>query len=156
MFFTKLYLTFFYSGLSKKASGTVGSIAALPFAYLTLFYLNQFYLIIFSLIIFFISIKIIDNYEKIVKIHDSKEIVIDEVCGVFLAIGLSYNNHFWHFILAFILFRFFDITKPSIIGKVDKKINGGLGVMLDDLLAGFFAAMLCLIFQGLLKNMNLF
>lgn len=153
MFLTKIYLTFFYTGLSKKASGTIGSVAALPFAYLTLYYLNQFYLTVFSLIIFFISIKIIDNYEKVIKIHDAKEIVIDEVCGVFLAIALSYNNHLWHFILAFILFRFFDITKPSIIGRIDKKVKGGLGVMLDDLLAGFFAAMLCLIFQGLLAKL---
>lgn len=145
---TKLYLTFFYSGLSPVASGTVGSIVALPFAYLALLYANKSTLILLSIAIFIASIKIIDEYEKTHE-HDAKEIVIDEVCGVFLAIGISFNNEWWHFVLAFLFFRFFDITKPSIIGKVDKRLKGGLGVMLDDLLAGFFAGLLCLIFQGI-------
>lgn len=144
----KLYLTFFYSGLSPVASGTVGAIAALPFAYLLLIYAEKMTLLLLSLAIFIMSIKTIDEYEQ-THGHDPKEIVIDEVCGVFLAIGLSYNNEIWHFILAFVLFRFFDITKPSIIGRVDKNIKGGLGVMLDDLLAGFFAGLLCLVIQGI-------
>ncbi|WP_267524777.1 phosphatidylglycerophosphatase A [Campylobacter sp. MG1] len=147
----KFYLTFFYSGLSPFASGTCGTIAALPFAYLILFYLAKSTLIISSVAIFILSTKIIDEYEKSHN-HDSKEIVIDEVAGVFLAIGLSYNNEWWHFILAFLLFRFFDITKPSVIGRVDKKVKGGLGVMLDDMLAGFFAGMLCLVIQGIYKQ----
>lgn len=144
----KFYLTFFYSGLIPVASGTFGTIAALPFAYLILIYIAKSTLIIFSIAIFVLSIKLIDKYEKN-HTHDAKEIVIDEVAGVFLAIGLSYNNEWWHFVLAFVFFRFFDITKPSIIGRIDKKVKGGLGVMLDDMLAGFFAGLLCLVIQGM-------
>lgn len=147
----KLYLTFFYSGLSPVASGTMGTIAALPFAYLLLIYTAKSTLILLSIAIFLASITIIDDYEKTHE-HDAKEIVIDEVCGVFLAIGMSFNGSWWHFALAFVLFRIFDITKPSVIGRVDKRIKGGLGVMLDDLLAGFFAGLLCLIIQGIYLN----
>ncbi len=143
----KFYLTFFYSGLSPYASGTIGSIVALPFAYLILFYTAQSTLLMVAIAIFVFSIKIIDDYEK-THAHDSKEIVIDEVCGVFLAIGLSFNGEWWHFLLAFVFFRLFDITKPSIIGRIDKNVKGGLGVMLDDVLAGIFAGLLCLVVQG--------
>lgn len=57
--------------------------------------------------------------------------------------------------MAFVLFRLFDITKPSIIGKIDKKVKGGLGVMLDDMLAGLFAGLLSTVIYGFLLKFNL-
>ncbi|MCR2088230.1 phosphatidylglycerophosphatase A, partial [Campylobacter upsaliensis] len=71
------------------------------------------------------------------------------------AIAASAENSLLNFVLAFIFFRFFDITKPSIIGKIDKKVKGGLGVMLDDMLAGLFAGLLCAVIYGFLLKFNL-
>ncbi|MDX2323571.1 phosphatidylglycerophosphatase A [Campylobacter hepaticus] len=153
----KLFLTFFYSGCTKKASGTFGTTAALIPAFFILKYLGISTLFLLSILIFIISIRIIDDYEKQTGIHDDKHIVIDEVAGVFLAcaIAASAENSIINFIMAFILFRFFDITKPSLIGKIDKKVKGGLGVMLDDMLAGLFAGLLSSIIYGFLIRFNL-
>lgn len=95
--------------------------------------------------------------KKKTGIHDDKHIVIDEVAGVFLAcaIAASVENSIVNFVLAFVLFRLFDITKPSIIGKIDKKVKGGLGVMLDDMLAGLFAGLLSAVIYGFLLKFNL-
>ncbi|MBK1971805.1 phosphatidylglycerophosphatase A [Campylobacter sp. TTU-622] len=150
----KLYLTFFYSGCTKKASGTFGTIAALIPAFFILKYLGIQTLFLLSILICIASIRVIDNYEKETKIHDDKHIVIDEVAGVFLALAI-FGNTLFAFLLSFILFRMFDILKPSIIGIVDKKFKGGLGVMLDDMLAGLFAGLLSAVIYGILNHFNL-
>ncbi|TQR60684.1 phosphatidylglycerophosphatase A family protein [Campylobacter troglodytis] len=146
----KLFLTFFYSGCSQIAPGTCGSLAALIPAYLILKYLSIESLFLLSFLIFLVSIKIIDKYEQESLTHDDKQIVIDEVAGLFLALSLSAwaSASYFSLLLAFVLFRLFDIVKPSIIGKVDKKIKGGLGVMGDDMLAGLFAGLLSAIIYG--------
>ena len=146
----KFYLTFFYSGLSKFAPGTCGTAAALVPAFLVLRYLSVETLFLLSMLIFCVSIKIIDDYERSTHTHDSSHIVIDEVAGLFLTASLIawVSNSLFSLMLAFVLFRFFDITKPSIIGKVDKKVSGGLGVMGDDMLAGLFAGLLGAIIYG--------
>ncbi|TEY03058.1 phosphatidylglycerophosphatase A [Campylobacter sp. US33a] len=149
----KFYVTFFYSGCVKKAPGTFGTLAALIPAFFILKYLGITTLFLLSFLIFFVSIKIIDEYEKQSGIHDDKHVVIDEVAGVFLALAICGNTLFT-FILSFILFRIFDITKPSIIGKIDKKTKGGLGVMLDDMLAGAFAGLLCAIIYGVMMKFD--
>ncbi|TKX32949.1 phosphatidylglycerophosphatase A family protein [Campylobacter aviculae] len=153
----KIFLTFFYSGCSPKAPGTFGTIAALIPAFFILKYLEITTLLLLSFLIFIISIRIIDDYENKTGIHDDKHIVIDEVAGVFLAcaIAASSANSLLNFLMAFIFFRFFDITKPSIIGKIDKKVKGGLGVMLDDMLAGLFAGLLSAVIYGILLQFNL-
>lgn len=146
----KLYLTFFYSGLSKFAPGTCGTAVALIPAFLVLRYLSVETLFLLSFLIFFISIKIIDDYERKTATHDSGMIVIDEVAGLFLTASLIawVSNSLFSLVLAFVLFRLFDIAKPSIIGKVDKNVKGGLGVMGDDMLAGLFAGLLGAIIYG--------
>lgn len=144
----KLFLTFFYSGLSPLAPGTCGSIAALLPAYIVLFYLGPTTLFLLSILLFVVAIKPINEYEKETNKHDDKSIVIDEVAGVFLACAISGAN-IYTFFLSFVFFRVFDITKPSVIGKVDKKCKGGLGVMGDDMLAGLFAGLLSSICHGL-------
>ncbi|QWU79645.1 phosphatidylglycerophosphatase A [Campylobacter novaezeelandiae] len=150
----KLYLTFFYSGCVKKASGTSGTLAALIPAFFILKYLGMQTLFLLSILIFIASIRIIDDYEKQSGIHDDKHIVIDEVAGVFLALAI-FGNTVFAFLLSFVLFRVFDILKPSIIGVVDKKFKGGLGVMLDDMLAGLFAGLLSAVIYGILNHFNL-
>ena len=147
----KIFLTFFYVGLSPFAPGTCGTAAALIPAFFVLKYLSVETLFLLAFLIFFVSIKIIDDYEKTTQTHDSGCIVIDEVAGLFLSASIIAwaSNSLFSLVLAFFLFRFFDIAKPSIIGKVDKKVRGGLGVMGDDMLAGFFAGLLGAIIYGI-------
>lgn len=70
--------------------------------------------------------------------HDPSSIVLDEVCGYLVSFFLIPLTAF-NLILVFIIFRFFDILKPYPIGLIDRKVKGGLGVVLDDLLAGVYA-----------------
>ncbi len=137
----KVFLTFFYSGLLPKAPGTWGSIAGAIVGYFILKYLGLQTLFLLTILISIVAIKEIDMYEKEVGIHDSSEIVIDEVAGVWLAFCISGATTL-QLIFGVIFFRIFDIWKPSIIGRIDRDVNGGLGVMGDDLLAGIFAGIL--------------
>ncbi|MCP4970088.1 MAG: phosphatidylglycerophosphatase A [Arcobacter sp.] len=138
----KFFLTVFYSGLSKKAPGTVGSFVSLLLGLLLLQFLDVSTLFLLSLLVTVIAVKQIDIYEKEVGEHDSKEIVIDELAGMWLALsicGITNDNMIIMSILAFAFFRLFDIWKPSIIGRIDKNVKGGWGVMGDDILAGLAA-----------------
>jgi len=159
----RVFLTLFYSGLSKWASGTIGSIVALILALFILNYLPLSTLFALSVLIFIVALKEIDKYEKESKTHDDKEIVIDELVGMWIALvvcgvginGVMDNSEYLKAFLAFLAFRYFDIFKPSIIGKVDKNIKGGLGVMGDDVLAGFFGGLLVNVLYALFNKLNL-
>lgn len=142
----ELFLTLFYSGKSPFASGTIGSIVAfiigLPIAY---FSAETIFLL--AVLIGVIAIKQIDIYEKNGGIHDDKSIVIDELVGMWLAMGIVGGKGFdvIEMFGTFILFRIYDITKPSIIGKIDREVKGGLGVVGDDALAGIIAGLSALL-----------
>lgn len=138
----KLFLTFFYTGLMPKAPGTAGTIAGAVVAYIILQFFSIETLMLLTIFISIISIDVINKYEKKSGIHDNQIIVIDEVAGVWLAICLSLSVGIVQILLCVIFFRIFDITKPSIIGKIDKHVKGGLGVMGDDLVAGIVAGIL--------------
>ncbi|ADL13028.1 phosphatidylglycerophosphatase A family protein [Acetohalobium arabaticum] len=132
----KLLATGFYSGLSPIAPGTVGTIAALVFAFIWL----QKYTINFAFILFFvIAGTLISQWaEELYGVKDAAQIVIDEWAGFFIAVfGLGVDN----FIPAFILFRIFDILKPPPIKNL-QQFHGGIGIMLDDILAGLMANVL--------------
>ena len=138
----KLFLTLFYSGLSPKAPGTAGSIVALFMGMILLQFVHESTLFLLAMLVTAVAIKQIDLYEKEVGEHDSKEIVIDELAGMWIALsiaGITSDNLFVLSFLAFAYFRLFDIWKPSIIGKIDAKVKGGWGVMGDDLVAGIAA-----------------
>ena len=142
MNFRKFFLTVAYSGLSPKAPGTVGSFVALILGILLLEFFHSSTLFLLSVLVSVVAIKQIDIYEKEVGIHDSSEIVIDELAGMWIALsicGINSQNIIFLAPLAFIFFRLFDIYKPSIIGRIDKNVKGGLGVMGDDIVAGIFA-----------------
>ena len=147
----KLYLTFFYSGLSVAPLCAPGTAAALVPAFLILRFISVETLFLLAFLVFFVSIKIIDDYERKSRTHDSSHIVIDEVAGLFLTASIIawVSNSLFSLVLAFFLFRFFDIAKPSIIGRVDKNVSGGLGVMGDDMLAGLFAGLLGAVIYGI-------
>jgi phosphatidylglycerophosphatase A len=138
----KLFLTLFYSGLSPKAPGTVGSILSLILGLLLLQIIDVSTLFLLSLLVTVFAVKQIDIYEKEVGVHDGKEIVIDELAGMWLTLsicGITQDNMIIMGVLAFAFFRLFDIWKPSIIGRIDKNVKGGWGVMGDDILAGLAA-----------------
>ena len=138
----KIFLTLFYVGLIKKAPGTFGSIVSLFIALLLLQYLSLSNLFMLCVLITIISVKQINIYEKYTKQHDNKEIVIDELVGMWLTLiiaNINIDNMIYIAPLSLIFFRIFDIYKPSIIGKIDKKTQGGWGVMADDIVAAIFA-----------------
>lgn len=138
----KFFLTVGFSGLSPKAPGTVGSFVSLIIGLFLLEFLHVSTLFLLSLLITVIAIKQIDIYEKEVGAHDGKEIVIDELAGMWITLsicGINSSNILYMAPIAFLFFRLFDIWKPSFIGKIDRDVKGGLGVMGDDVVAGIAA-----------------
>ncbi len=101
-----------------------------------------------------IAIAQIDKEEEESKIHDSSYIVIDELVGMWLAMAIS-GLSLAGVILSFIFFRIYDITKPSFIGKIDKEVKGGLGVVADDALAGVLAGLSVLLVINILGFFNI-
>ena len=138
----KFFLTVGFSGLSPKAPGTVGSFVSLIIGLFLLEFLHVSTLFLLALLITVVAIKQIDIYENEVGAHDGKEIVIDELAGMWITLaicGINSSNILYMAPIAFLFFRLFDIWKPSIIGKIDRDVKGGLGGMGDDVVAGIAA-----------------
>ncbi|GAA6829338.1 phosphatidylglycerophosphatase A [Helicobacter pylori] len=146
------FLTLFFSGYSKKAPGTIGSLVALLLGLpVLIFSANTLFLA--AILIGLIAIAQIDKEEEESKIHDSSYIVIDELVGMWLAMAIS-GLSLAGVVLSFIFFRIYDITKPSFIGKIDKEVKGGLGVVADDALAGVLAGLSALLVINILGFFN--
>jgi len=127
----------FGSGLIPFMPGTFGSLAALPLL-IPFLYLPPATLLIAAVLASVIGIYLCGKTADDMQVHDHGSIVWDEVAGIlltFLWVPLS----LWTVVAGFLLFRFFDIVKPWPIGPVDKYVNGGLGIMLDDIIAGLMA-----------------
>ncbi len=107
-----------------------------------------------AVLIGLIAIAQIDKEEEESKIHDSSYIVIDELVGMWLAMAIS-GLSLAGVILSFIFFRIYDITKPSLIGKIDKEVKGGLGVVADDALAGVLSGLSVLLAINILGFFNI-
>ncbi|GAA7661083.1 phosphatidylglycerophosphatase A [Helicobacter pylori] len=147
------FLTLFFSGYSKKAPGTIGSLVALLLGLpVLIFSANTLFL--GAVLIGLIAIAQIDKEEEESKIHDSSYIVIDELVGMWLAMAIS-GLSLAGVVLSFIFFRIYDITKPSLIGKIDKEVKGGLGVVADDALAGVLAGLSTLLVINILGFFNI-
>lgn len=101
-----------------------------------------------------IAIIQIDKEEEETKRHDSSYIVIDELVGMWLAMAIS-GLSLAGVVLSFIFFRIYDITKPSLIGRIDKEVKGGLGVVADDALAGVLAGLSALLVIHILGFFNI-
>ena len=157
----KLFLTFGGAGLSPKAPGTVGTLASLPVGLAVLYYLGMETLFTITLAITILGILETNKYEKITGIHDQQHIVIDEASGMWIALMIAHSTaitmpyayaEIIAIVLAFATFRLFDIWKPSTIGWIDREVKGGLGVMLDDVLAGMAGGILSVvILMGIAK-----
>ncbi|MGL2411769.1 phosphatidylglycerophosphatase A [Helicobacter pylori] len=147
------FLTLFFSGYSKKAPGTIGSLVALLLGLpVLIFSANTLFL--GAIFVGLIAIAQIDKEEEETKRHDSSYIVIDELVGMWLAMAIS-GLSLAGVVLSFIFFRVYDITKPSLIGKIDKEVKGGLGVVADDALAGVLAGLSALLVINVLGFFNI-
>jgi len=146
------FLTLGYSGLSPKAPGTVGTIVSLPLGMAILLFFDTTTLFLAALLVSVIAVKVINQYEDETSNHDDQRIVIDELAGMWFALSIApaitiptseimtlSNGFLIQSLLSFVLFRYFDITKPSIIGRIDREAKGGIGVMGDDIIAGIAA-----------------
>jgi len=127
----------FGSGLAPKAPGTFGTLVAVPL-YLLMANLELGLYLLITCVVTFAGVYLCYYTSKALGVHDHSGIVIDEIAGYFITmIAVPFD---WLWIGAgFILFRFFDILKPWPISWIDKNIHGGLGIMLDDVLAGVFS-----------------
>ena len=141
-------------GNSKYAPGTVASfVTCLMYICLYNYEVNIIKLLFIVIVIFVFSVYSIENTQNSFKKIDAKEIVIDEFIGQSIPILTIYNfiekNNLNHFILytfiSFILFRVFDIWKPYPINRIDKEMKNGLGVVLDDVVAGLYSVLVLLV-----------
>ena len=162
-------LTMFGIGYFKYAPGTAASFITCLIFYIlgeSKFTLhdNEIYLVFFLIIILFYSIIFIDKFSHFFKKKDAQEIVIDEFIGQsiplisilfrptdFLENYPAVDDKAWiiWILLSFVLFRFFDIYKPFPINIVDKKMKNGVGVMLDDIIAGIYSTIVIYIIYAL-------
>lgn len=130
----------FGTGLAPFAPGTFGTLAGLLF-YLLFQYLHWISFLALILAAFFLGILICDKASAHLGVHDHPGIVWDEMVGYWLTMLAAPPGWTW-IILGFVLFRFFDILKPWPIRWLDQRVSGGLGIMLDDLVAGAFSLLL--------------
>ena len=126
------------SGLFKKAPGTMGSLAAIPIGYLLLANFGIPALLIAIFFCIWIGTDTADYYIHQTGKHDPKEVVIDEFAGMWIAAIPAGDSLFLWFV-AFATFRLFDIRKPWPASYYDKKGKGAWAVMMDDIIAGFYA-----------------
>lgn len=131
----------FGSGYAPKAPGTAGTLAAIPF-FLGLSLLNPITYALVTLGCLFIGIYLCQRTSEALGVADHPAIVWDEFVGYFITMLLAPVN-VYTVVLGFIFFRFFDILKPWPVSVIDSRLKGGLGVMLDDVIAGVYA-FLCL------------
>ena len=146
-----IFATLFGVGLLPFAPGTWGSLFGLILFFYTNIYLSInvqfFYLLLLAIILVAILVCYFATKELGDKEKDQKSIVIDELAGVWIAFipvsGIVMMQDFLTYsILAFLAFRVFDIWKPYPIGFIDKKIKNHIGIVLDDLVAGLYAAII--------------
>lgn len=129
----------FGSGLSRKMPGTMGTVAAIPL-YLLLIQTSDWIYLLLTLISIIAGIGICNDAAQKLRVHDYGGIVWDEIAG--FLITMCWLPFSWQNLLAgFVLFRFFDILKPWPIRWLDRHVHGGFGIMLDDVVAGIFAAL---------------
>ena len=154
---SQIIATFFYVGYMRPAPGTWGSLAALPFAWIIIQLSGFSGLVLATLIVFALGLWATKAETAGRENHDPSEIVIDEVAGQWVAlfpvaygasmIGVNILALWPGWIAAFALFRLFDISKPWLVGWADRR-DDAMGVMLDDVIAGVFAAIGVVILGG--------
>ena len=141
----------FGSGLMPFAPGTFGTLAALPL-YFLMRDLSPLVYALITILAFAVGVVVCDRVSREMGVHDYGGIVWDEIVGLLITMFLSPKGWCW-LVLGFLFFRLFDIWKPGPIRWIDKRVRGGLGIMLDDVLAAIPACLL-LHFCALLWSLN--
>jgi phosphatidylglycerophosphatase A len=137
-------------GFSRVAPGTVGSIAALPAAWLIMEFGSRFWLLFLAILTAAVGAWACELYSRARVDPDPSECVIDEVAGQLLICAfLPAPPTFWGFLVAFVLFRVFDITKMWPINWVERNVPGGLGIMADDIVAALIGSVIIAILAHL-------
>jgi phosphatidylglycerophosphatase A len=147
---TAFFVTWFGSGWLPWAPGTWGSLAALPFAWLILTYGGPGLLALAALALFGAGCSAADIAARETQTKDPGWIVVDEVVGQWLTL-LAAPQSLIGYTAAFLLFRLFDIWKPWPIGWADRRLEGGFGIMFDDVLAAIYAAIVLIVGRALLE-----
>jgi len=135
----------FGSGLFPKAPGTAGTLVAVPLAFI----LRDLDLPVFlalTAVLFIVGVWLCGRTADDLGVHDHSGIVWDEIVGYLVTVAWVPREGLW-LVAGFVLFRLFDIWKPWPISTLDRRVKGGFGIMLDDLLAGLVAAAVLFIFQ---------
>jgi phosphatidylglycerophosphatase A len=145
-----IFSSWFGTGLLPMAPGTFGTLAAVP-PVIIVNYLGALYSTIFLIALIPLSIWASRISQQLLEKDDPAEVVIDEAAGLLVAVFLIPFS-LLGFIMAFFLFRVFDILKPYPIGIIDKRIKGGAGIVLDDIVAGIYANICLRIFMVFLGN----
>jgi phosphatidylglycerophosphatase A len=139
----------FGSGLARKAPGTFGTLAAFPLYWLVAPIFSDWQFLLVLGLAFLWGVWVCDYTGKILGVADYGGIVWDEVVSFMLVLFFTPSGWYWS-LLAFVLFRFFDIYKPPPIRHFDSSWHGGLGVMFDDLLAAGYTLLCMALIKSLL------
>ncbi|HNN96302.1 MAG TPA: phosphatidylglycerophosphatase A [Pseudomonadota bacterium] len=130
--------TFLFAGHSKVAPGTMGSLAALPLAWVLLG-AGPLAMAMGVVVVTLLGTWAAGRYCEATGRHDNQRIVIDEVAGILITLW-PVSRSLGNLAVGFLLFRLFDIWKPGPVRIIDRRVGGGFGVMADDLAAGLLAA----------------
>ena len=128
----------FGAGLAPKAPGTFGTLVAIPIFILMSLFLGHAAYLALTVALVVLGIWVCDITDKTLGTNDHGAIVWDEITGFLLTMFMAPVT-WWSVLAGFLLFRFFDIVKPFPISWFDKHLKGGVGTMLDDVLAGIYA-----------------
>lgn len=138
----------FGSGLSPVAPGTMGTLAAVPFIF-ALKALGGPGFWVALVLLFILGVQLCGSVSRKLGVHDHGGIVWDEMVGYWLSAAFVPLQWQW-LLAAFLLFRLFDILKPWPIRQLDKKVSGGFGIMIDDVVAAIFTLLVLGVFQSFL------
>jgi phosphatidylglycerophosphatase A len=147
-----IFLSFFGSGYSPFAPGTMGSLATIPFIYaLSYFDITLIQLIVLTIIIFIPACIIAQKIQVRDKVHDPGWIVIDEVIGMLITWCFVFPKvDIYSISYVFIAFRFFDIFKIWPASYFDKKMTHGFATIFDDVISAVYAGLFILLVQYIL------
>lgn len=137
----------FGSGAAPIAPGTAGTLMAIPF-YLALQSLPPMIYLSVVIVVTLASIWLCERVTKEIGVHDHQGMCLDEIVGYLVTMTFAPHGIIW-IVLGFVLFRIFDIWKPWPIRQVDEKVMGGLGIILDDVLAGIYSLIILQILRTL-------
>lgn len=138
-----LFALGFGSGCSPCVPGTTGTLVGV-LIYLPLQQLDWLIYLVLVAVLFLAGIWLCGQTARDLKVHDHGAIVWDEIVGYLVTMFLAPTGWIW-VLLGFVLFRLFDIWKPWPIRMIDRDLGGGLGIMLDDVLAGIYSLVCILI-----------